>query len=44
MKRDVFELIDRQEHIEQATRAMKAMSHPLRPKTLRVIGSGEFRA
>ncbi len=41
MKRDIFDLIDKQEHIEQAARAMKAMSHPLRLKILCVIGSGE---
>jgi len=41
MKRDIFELIDKQEHIEQAARALKAMSHPLRLKILCVIGSGE---
>jgi len=41
MKRDIFELIDKQEHIEQAARALKAMSHPLRLKIPCVIGSGE---
>lgn len=41
MKRDIFELIDRQEHIEQASRAMKAMSHPLRLKILCLLGSAE---
>lgn len=41
MKRDIFELIDKQEHIERAARALKAISHPLRLKTLCVIGSGE---
>ncbi|MGE0873320.1 MAG: ArsR/SmtB family transcription factor [Burkholderiales bacterium] len=41
MKRDIFELIGRQEHIEQAARALKAMSHPLRLKILCVLGDGE---
>lgn len=41
MKRDIFELIDKQEHIEQAARALKAMSHPLRLKILCVLGAGE---
>jgi predicted transcriptional regulator len=41
MKRDIFQLIDKQEHIEQAARAMKAMSHPLRLKILCVLGSSE---
>jgi DNA-binding transcriptional ArsR family regulator len=31
------ELIDKEEHIEQAARAMKAMSHPLRLKILCVL-------
>jgi ArsR family transcriptional regulator len=34
-------LIERQEHIEQAARAMKAMSHPLRLKILCVLGDQE---
>lgn len=41
MKRDIFELIEKQEHIEQAARAMKAMSHPLRLKILCVLGANE---
>jgi ArsR family transcriptional regulator len=41
MKREAFDLIERQEHIEQAARAMKAMSHPLRLKILCVLGSDE---
>lgn len=41
MKRDIFELIGRQGHIEQAARALKAMSHPLRLKILCVLGDGE---
>ncbi len=35
------ELIDKEEHIEQASRAMKAMSHPLRLKILCVLGDRE---
>jgi DNA-binding transcriptional ArsR family regulator len=35
------ELIDKEEHIEQASRAMKAMSHPLRLKILCVLGDQE---
>ena len=34
-------LIERQEHIEQAAHAMKAMSHPLRLKILCVLGDQE---
>ena len=34
-------LIDKQEHIEQAARAMKAMSHPLRLKILCVLADQE---
>ena len=34
-------LIDKQEHIDQAARAMKAMSHPLRLKILCVLGERE---
>lgn len=41
MKRDIFELIEKQEHIEQAARALKAMSHPLRLKILCVLGANE---
>jgi len=41
MKRDGFELIERQEHIDQATRALKAMAHPLRLKILCVLAAGE---
>jgi DNA-binding transcriptional ArsR family regulator len=38
---DIFELIGRKEHIEQAARAMKAISHPLRLKILCVLGDQE---
>jgi len=41
VKRDLFDLIERQEHIEQAARALKAMAHPLRLKILCVLGAGE---
>ncbi len=37
----VAELIDKQEHIETAARALKAISHPLRLKILCVVGSEE---
>jgi len=42
VKRDIFDLIEKQEHIEQAARALKAMSHPLRLKILCVLGAGEI--
>lgn len=38
---DIFDLIGRKEQIEQAARAMKAMSHPLRLKILCVLGDQE---
>ena len=41
MNFDQVELIDKDEHIEQASRAMKAMSHPLRLKILCVLGDRE---
>ncbi len=41
MKREIFDLIDKQEHIEQAARALKAMAHPLRLRILCVIGTAE---
>jgi DNA-binding transcriptional ArsR family regulator len=34
-------LIEKEEHIEQAARALKAMSHPLRLKILCVLGNRE---
>ena len=34
-------LIDKQEHIEQAARALKSISHPLRLKILCVLGREE---
>jgi hypothetical protein len=36
-----FNLIDKQEHIEMAARALKAIAHPLRLKILCVIGDQE---
>jgi ArsR family transcriptional regulator len=44
LKRDsqgIFELIGRQEQIDQAARAIKAMAHPLRLKILCVLGNDE---
>jgi len=35
-------LIDKQEHIETAARALKAMSHPLRLKILCFVGDQEI--
>lgn len=37
----VQELIDQQEHIETAARALKAIAHPLRLKIMCVIGDAE---
>lgn len=37
----IFELIEKQEHIETAARALKAIAHPLRLKILCVLGEGE---
>ena len=34
-------LIEKEEHIEQASRALKAMAHPLRLKILCVLGNKE---
>jgi DNA-binding transcriptional ArsR family regulator len=36
-----FNLIDKQEHIETAARALKAIAHPLRLKILCVLGAQE---
>ena len=41
MKRETFDLIEKQEHVEQAARALKAMAHPLRLRILCVIGTAE---
>ena len=35
-------LLDKQEHIETAARALKAISHPLRLKILCVVGDAEI--
>ena len=37
----IHELFDKQEHIETAARALKAISHPLRLKILCVVGDEE---
>lgn len=39
---DAFGLIDKEEHIERASLALKAMSHPLRLKILCVLGDQEI--
>lgn len=41
MHESTLDLIDKQEHIETAARALKAISHPLRLKILCVIGDME---
>ena len=41
MEAPSFSLIDKQEHIEMAARALKAIAHPLRLKILCVLGSQE---
>jgi DNA-binding transcriptional ArsR family regulator len=41
MKRESFDLIEKQEHVELAARALKAMAHPLRLRILCVIGTAE---
>ena len=38
----ILDLIDKQEHIETAARALKAISHPLRLKILCVVGEQEI--
>lgn len=38
----ILDLIDKQEHIEIAARALKAMSHPLRLKILCVVAEQEI--
>jgi ArsR family transcriptional regulator len=38
---DIFQMIGRQEQIDQAARAIKAMAHPLRLKILCVLGNEE---
>lgn len=41
MEKLPFNLIDKQEHIETAARALKAIAHPLRLKILCVLGDSE---
>ena len=41
MEQPSFSLIDKQEHIEVAARALKAIAHPLRLKILCVVGDQE---
>ena len=41
MEINTIDLLAKQEHIETAARALKAISHPLRLKILCVIGSEE---
>ncbi len=41
MEQPSFNLIDKQEHIEMAARALKAIAHPLRLKILCVVGDQE---
>ena len=38
---DIFDLIGKSEDIELASRAMKAIAHPLRLKILCILGGGE---
>ena len=42
MKRDVIDLIDKQDQIELAARSLRAMGHPLRLKILCVLGDQEI--
>lgn len=41
MEKLPFNLIDKQEHIETASRALKSIAHPLRLKILCVLGDQE---
>ncbi|MCL4800342.1 MAG: winged helix-turn-helix domain-containing protein [Burkholderiales bacterium] len=41
MKRDIIDLIGKQDQIDLAARAMKAMAHPLRLKILCVLSDQE---
>ena len=41
MEQPSFSLIDKQEHIELAARALKSIAHPLRLKILCVLGEQE---
>ena len=42
MKRDIIDLIDKQDQIELAARSLRAMGHPLRLKILCVLGDQEI--
>jgi len=41
LEKPTLSLIDKQEHIETAARALKAIAHPLRLKILCVVGEQE---
>jgi DNA-binding transcriptional ArsR family regulator len=41
LEKPTFSLIEKQEHIDQAARALKAIAHPLRLKILCVVGDQE---
>jgi ArsR family transcriptional regulator len=41
LEKPPFNLIDKQEHIETAARALKSIAHPLRLKILCVLGDQE---
>lgn len=42
MKRDIFDLIGKQDQIELAARSLRAIGHPLRLKILCVLGDREI--
>jgi ArsR family transcriptional regulator len=42
VSQDIFDLIGRSEHIQEASTAMQAMAHPLRLKILCLVGSQEL--
>jgi len=42
MKRDIFDLIGKQDQIELAARSLRAIGHPLRLKILCVLGDQEI--
>ena len=44
MNQDIFELLGKQEQIEQAARAMKSIAHPLRLKILCLVADEEMAA
>jgi DNA-binding transcriptional ArsR family regulator len=41
-ERDIFDLIGKSHHIEEASEAMQAMAHPLRLKILCLVGANEL--